>query len=501
MEMDHLKLFANSKKKEKKNKPYQIKSIRKTLMTKIFLFFLFLPSFINKISSKNNNYLTLNSNSYQIQLKIKGTGSKTICSASTIPDNLYIYDLNGENLTGIYENTNQVYLYKEESKVVLEFNNVVNGLYLFDGMDYITEADLSSCSITDMTSMFRGCTSLTSINLSGLDATSVKSAASLFCNCESLISVDFSKVDLSNIRYFDNIFTNCLNLEYINLINYDESLPLVSNQIKLNEFIPSNLVICIDESKAPVLYNSLNSIRCPVVYCGKNWKKEQLTYNVEEDKCEKIGELETEELNDDLPSEKEKENSYYSFQANKLTEFFDNDKDIPIEEIIEAIKMGEFKKFMEGTYKNELFKILDDKIYQVSTLSAQMKNDEIASIYLGNCEDELRNNYNIDPYEELIIFKVGYIIPETKTQIIEYTIFTPDGVELYLDTCEYIPIYHEIPIVLNEEDLDKYNPYSQFYNDVCIQYTSKSNTDMTKYDRRNEFNERNMALCENNCEL
>ena len=499
--MDHLKSFVNSEKKEKKNKPYQIKSIRKGLMTKIFLLFLFLPSFINKISSKNNNYRTLNSNSYQIQLKVKGTGSKTICSASTIPDNVYIFDSNGEYLKESYPNTNQVNLYEEESKVVLQFNDIIDGQYLFAGLDFITEADLSSCSLKDMTSMFSGCTSLTSINLSGLDATSVQSAASLFCNCESLISVDFSQVDLTNIIYFDSIFTNCLSLEYINLINYDESIPLESSQIQLNQFIPSNLVICIDESKAPVLYNSLNSIKCPVVYCGENWKGEQLTYNVEEDKCEKIGELETDELNDDLPSEKEKENSYYSFQANKLTEFFNNDKDIPIEEIMEAIKMGEFRKFMEGTYKNELYKILDDKIYQVSTLSAQMKNDEIASIYLGNCEDELRADYNIDPFEELIIFKVGYIIQETKTQIIEYTIFTPDGVELYLDTCEYIPIYHEIPIFLKEEDLDKYNPYSQFYNDVCIQYTSEYKTDMTKYDRRNEFNERNMALCENNCEF
>ena len=121
--------------------------------------------------------------------------------------------------------------------------------------------------------------------------------------------------------------------------------------------------------------------------------------------------------------------------------------------------------------------------------------------FAQNKYDELRADYNIDPFEELIIFKVGYIIQETKTQIIEYTIFTPDGVELYLDTCEYIPIYHEIPIFLKEEYLDKYNPYSQFYNDVCIQYTSEYKTDMTKYDRRNEFNERNMALCENNCEF
>ena len=499
--MDHLKSLANIKKKTKKNNLYQIKSIKKGLMTQNFLLFLLLLTFINKISSKNNNYRTLNSNSSQIQLKVKGTGSITISSGSTIPDNVYIYDSNGEYLKDSYVNTNVVDLYEEESKVVLQYNDIVDGLSLFAGLDYITEADLSACSLTDMTSMFSGCTSLTSINLAGLDATSVQSAASLFCGCESLISVDFSQVDLSNIRYYDNIFTNCLSLEYINLINYGESLLSSSYIIQLNEFIPTNLVICIDESKAPVLYNSLNTKKCPVVYCGDNWKQEQLTYDAEEDKCEKISELETEELNDDLHTDKEKENSYHSISDNKLVEIFEHDEKISIESIMEAIRYGEFRKFMEETYQIELSKIVGDTIYQVATLSAQMKNYEIASIYLGNCEDELRNYNNIEPYEELIIFKVGYIIPETKTQIIEYTVFTQGGVELYLDACENTPIYHEIPIYLNEADLDKYNPYSQIYNDECFQYTSESNTDMTKYDRRNEFNERNMGLCENNCEF
>lgn len=139
----------------------------------------------------------------------------------------------------------------------MEFSDPINGLSLFGGLDYIIEADLSGCSLTDMTSMFNGCTSLTSINLSGLDTTSFRSIASLFYNCESLISVDFSQIDLSNIIDFTNISNNCKSLEYINLINYDESLVYETNLIQLNEYIPSNLVICIDENKAPNLYNLL----------------------------------------------------------------------------------------------------------------------------------------------------------------------------------------------------------------------------------------------------
>ena len=46
-----------------------------------------------------------------------------------------------------------------------------------------------------------------------------------------------------------------------------------------------------------------------------------------------------------------------------------------------------------------------------------------------------------------------------------------------------------------------YNPKSDYYNDICSKATSKFNTDITIYDRRNEFIKNNMSLCEDNCEL
>ena len=81
---------------------------------------------------------------------------------------------------------------------------------------------------------------------------------------------------------------------------------------------------------------------------------------------------------------------------------------------------------MEETNKTELLKKLDDKIYQVSTISSQLNNDEIASIHLGDCEKELRTSNNINTKEDLIIFKISYIIPETKAQIINllYNIYS-----------------------------------------------------------------------------
>ena len=58
---------------------------------------------------------------------------------------------------------------------------------------------------------------------------------------------------------------------------------------------------------------------------------------------------------------------------------------------------------------------------------------------------------------------------------------------------------YNIPVNIDEDDLDKYNTSSDYYNDDCSVYTTEDNTDIIILDRKKEFNENNMSLCENNC--
>ena len=81
-----------------------------------------------------------------------------------------------------------------------------------------------------------------------------------------------------------------------------------------------------------------------------------------------------------------------------------------IDNMKKAIERGEFKEFIEKNNKTELVQKKDDKYYQVSTLSSQLDNNEVASINLGDCEAKLRNQSNISPDEDLIIFKINHII-------------------------------------------------------------------------------------------
>ena len=73
--------------------------------------------------------------------------------------------------------------------------------------------------------------------------------------------------------------------------------------------------------------------------------------------------------------------------------------------------------------------------------------------------------------------------------------------KLNLSLCEKDIIEISIPVNISEEDIKKYNPNSNFYNDICSKHTTENKTDITLKDRRKEFLEKNMTLGENNCEF
>ena len=56
-----------------------------------------------------------------------------------------------------------------------------------------------------------------------------------------------------------------------------------------------------------------------------------------------------------------------------------------------------------------------------------------------------------------------------------------------------------IPVSINENELYKYDPNSQFYKDNCFPYTTEDGTDILLTDRKQEFANNNLSLCENNC--
>ena len=51
------------------------------------------------------------------------------------------------------------------------------------------------------------------------------------------------------------------------------------------------------------------------------------------------------------------------------------------------------------------------------------------------------------------------------------------------------------------DNVDKYNSSSGYYNDFCYPTTSNYGTDICLKDRRKEFIDNNLTLCEENCDF
>ena len=188
-----------------------------------------------------------------------------------------------------------------------------------------------------------------------------------------------------------------------------------------------------------------------------------------------------------------------SFAANKTGK----DKEVVFEDMIKGITNGSMDELIEQLISNEQdfsMKINGDT-YHLSTIKRQFDSQELSAVDLGDCEGKIRDELGLGD-QEILLFKVDHNVPGFKIPIIEYVLFTEDGrININLDICEGIKIDYYIPVNITGDQMYLYDPNNEFYNDKCNQHTSEGGTDMTLFDRKNEYNVQNMSLCENGCEF
>ena len=127
----------------------------------------------------------------------------------------------------------------------------MNGM--FENCNSLESLDLSNfdtSQVTSMRNMFLNCISLVSLDLSSFRTYFVEDVEKMFYNASSLISLDLSSFDMTNIINFNYLFFYCNSLVYVNMISFEDS----SNYININTALfndeLSNVIYCIDETKA-----------------------------------------------------------------------------------------------------------------------------------------------------------------------------------------------------------------------------------------------------------
>ena len=171
------------------------------------------------------------------------------------------------------------------------------------------------------------------------------------------------------------------------------------------------------------------------------------------------------------------------------------------EDIINGNLNSSLTELLKGK-KEDLLVELDDISYQITT-TANQKNgtyNNISIINLGDCEAILREKYGIKEDLSLIILKIEYKMKGLLIPVIGYEVYHPlNYTQLDLNYCNNTLVTLNIPVTIDENNTFKHDPNSDYYNDECYAYTTENGTDIILNDRKKEFEENNLSLCENNC--
>ena len=131
-----------------------------------------------------------------------------------------------ETITGLeYLNTEKVtdmsYMFRNCSSLTsldvtkLNTANVSNMSYMFSGCTNLTSLDVTkfnTANVTNMSDMFRNCSALTSLDVSKFNTVNVTNMGRMFSNCSALTSLDVTNFNTEKVTYMVYMFSGCSKL-------------------------------------------------------------------------------------------------------------------------------------------------------------------------------------------------------------------------------------------------------------------------------------------------
>lgn len=116
-------------------------------------------------------------------------------------------------------------------------SNVTDLNGMFRGCASLTELDLSGSNaekVKNMGSMFYGCVALSNLNLSGFKTGSLTDMQYLFSSCQSLESLDLSGFNTENVTSMVSMFSQCSSLRSLDLSSFNTSKVIGMNLMFYN---------------------------------------------------------------------------------------------------------------------------------------------------------------------------------------------------------------------------------------------------------------------------
>ena len=392
--------------------------------------------------------------------------------------------------------------------------------HMFWNCTSLVSLDLSSFNtnqVTNMGYMFCYCSSLISLNITHFNTSNVENIERMFYYCISLTSLDISNFHSKYIKYSRSMFKGCSNLSYINMSNYIEYSSNVSIYTTLFSNINNTLIICIQKNQTPIITDLVNEIRCATIYCGEDLFRIRKKFDIDKNKCTTVC---PEELPFEIISIEQcynncqidlilKGDCKLNFEENKNNKNKESTKaqDIMLRNVEFSFISDEYDTSNLDGGNEEIIK---DEIMQITLTTTEKQKDNynnsnnMSSIDLGDCENLLRKKYNISNEQILYMRKIDVYQKGMKIPKVEFDIYYKENnnklKKLNLTICENSNIYISYPIEISE-NIDIYNPKSDYYNNICYPATSNSGTDIILNDRQKEFVEENRTICQDGCDF
>ena len=118
----------------------------------------------------------------------------------------------------------------------------------------ITFENFNTINVTDMSYMFLGCLSLTSLDLTSFNTGNVTNMLSMFDGCKSLTSLDVSNFNTSKVTSMYRMFLGCSSLTSLDVSNFImvegvETVTMIANLPNLQTFVvPNNMGSAVIET-------------------------------------------------------------------------------------------------------------------------------------------------------------------------------------------------------------------------------------------------------------
>ena len=457
------------------------------------------PDNIQKICSNNeviidNNFISLNNDKNEIKIQF---------------DLAKVYNLN--QMFKDCSNLSEIDLSNFDSSNI---NNMIGTFQNCLSLTSINLENFNTSKVEGMKEMFDGCNNLESLNLSSFDVFKVKTMGYMFKGCKSLISLNLSNFNAKEGTSFDHMFEGCKNLKFLYLFNSENGND--KNMDYIFKETPDEMAICMKNE----ILNYLNNQNAENIKdghyekFGRQWANMNIKKSTENICNIPSEDTKTNDVDNSINPVIQNNRFEYCYFKNgtsiisetiisKKTDKIETEYPFSTNSLTDTIHYSDININMQSLLSNIAYQNIEyndnQNKYQISTLYNQQKNSNYSFIDLSNMADCLKEKYNIDDINDLIIYKKESTFEGINIPLIEYQIYSKKAEELNLDKCINNNITIYIPKNLTKSELYLLNPESNFYNDICDKYTTVNKTDMTLFDRKNEYNNKNLSLCEYNC--